>query len=111
MKKFLVIYSSSVSATDQMSKASPDQAKAGMDAWMAWAKKAGPAIVDFGTPVGNAANVVKGDVAKTDSKVGGFSILQAESAKALAALLKEHPHFHAPGGTIEIHEYLPLPGM
>ncbi len=36
MKKYLVLYLSSVSASEQMSKASPERAKAGMDLWMAW---------------------------------------------------------------------------
>jgi len=45
------------------------------------------------------------------SEIGGFSILQAESREALAALLTEHPHFTMPGGTIEVHEFLPLPGI
>jgi hypothetical protein len=44
MKKFLVLYQSSVSASEQMSKATPEQAKDGMEAWMTWAKRAGPGI-------------------------------------------------------------------
>ncbi len=111
MKKFLVLYSSSVSATEQMAKASPEQAKAGMDAWMAWAKKAGPAIVDLGSPLGQPHKVANGSVAKGDGKVGGFSILQGESIDRIKDLLVEHPHRFAPGGTIEVLEFLPIPGM
>jgi len=43
--------------------------------------------------------------------IGGFSILQAESREALTAVLNEHPHFMMPGATIEVHEFLPIPGM
>jgi hypothetical protein len=43
--------------------------------------------------------------------VGGFSILQAESPAALSEVLKGHPHFMAPGATIDVHEFLPLPGL
>jgi hypothetical protein len=111
MKKFLVLYASSVSALEQMSKASPEQMKAGMDAWMTWAKKAGDAIVDLGTPLGNPIKMVDGAPAKGDSKVSGFSILQADSAKAVGELLKTHPHFRAPGASIEVLEFLPMPGM
>ena len=45
MKKFLVLYRSSVSAKDQMSKATPEQAKAGMAAWANWAKTTATADV------------------------------------------------------------------
>jgi hypothetical protein len=111
MKKFLVIYQSSVSAREQMSRATPEQAKAGMAAWMAWSQKAGTAIVNLGAPVGNPAKISGGTAADSKSEIGGFSILQAESRDALTALLKEHPHFMAPGASIEIHEFVPMPGM
>src|SRR6185312_4928692 len=112
MKKFLVIYTSSVSARQQMASATPEQAKAGMEAWMAWAQSAGKSIVDMGAPLGDAANIVDGKPVATGSEIGGFSILQAESREALAATLAKHPHFHmGPGAAIEVHEMLPIPGM
>jgi hypothetical protein len=43
-------------------------------------------------------------------EIGGFSILQAESADGLQAVLEGHPHT-AQGGTIEVFEFLPIPGM
>ena len=57
MKKFLVLYQSTVSASEQMKNATPQQAKAGMDAWMAWARRAGSGIVDMGSPVASAGRV------------------------------------------------------
>ena len=111
MKKFLVIYGSPVSAREQMLKATPEQAKAGMEAWMKWSQKAGQAIVDLGAPLGNSASVANGKATDTKSEIGGFSILQADSREALTALLAEHPHFMMPGATIEVHEFLPIPGM
>lgn len=112
MKKYLVLYQSSASAAQQMAQATPEQAKAGMDAWMAWAGRAGTAIVDLGTPVGHGMTVSGDSTTKNiGAGVGGFSILQAESPTALKELLKGHPHFMAPGATIDVHEFLPLPGM
>ena len=40
MKKFLVLFESSVPAEEQM-KAPPEQKKAGMELWMKWMQKAG----------------------------------------------------------------------
>ena len=51
MTKFMVLYRSSTSARDQMASASPEQMKAGMEAWMHWAGKAGDAVVDLGAPL------------------------------------------------------------
>ena len=103
MKKFLILYQSATPARDQMAGASPEQAKAGMDAWMAWAKKAGKAIVDLGVPLA--------DVGNNRTRVSGFSILQANSAGEIEQLLKDHPHRKMPGASIETHEFLDLPGM
>lgn len=108
MKNFLVLYQAPISAMEQMASATPEQAKAGMDAWMAWAQKA---VVDLGLPVGNGTSITKGAVAKGASKIAGYSILQAESMQAATALLEGHPHLHVPGASIEVLEGLPLPGM
>lgn len=113
MKKFLVLYRSTVSAAEQMTKVTPEQAKAGMDAWMAWAKKAGPGIVDLGQPL-QLATTLTGAGKPTEKSalpVAGFSILQAASVAELEGLLKGHPHFMAPGASIAVYECLAIPGM
>ena len=105
MAKYLVLYRAKMSAAEQMSQGSPEQAQAGMQAWMDWAQKAGAAVVDLGSPLGLMdAGGDEGD------PIGGFSILQAESAEALAAVLEGHPHT-AWGGTVETLEMLQMPGM
>ncbi|MFL5928826.1 MAG: hypothetical protein ACJ77E_17985 [Gaiellaceae bacterium] len=107
MTKFLVLYHAAESARAQMATATPEQAKAGMDAWMAWAGKAGDAVVDLGAPLGEG--VVIGGGASDDA--AGFSILQAPSQDAVEQLLGDHPHLHMPGGSITVHELLSPPGM
>jgi hypothetical protein len=111
-KKFLVLYESSRSAAEQMANATPEQAKAGMDAWMAWAGQAAPGIVDMGAPLGDSRLFTSPESgAGSRSAVTGYGILQAESAEALSGLLRGHPHFQAPGGSIRVFELLQLPGM
>src|SRR5207253_9185894 len=58
-----------------------------------------------------AMRVEGGSSAPSASKVAGYSILQAESSKELALLLKDHPHCKAPGASIEVLEFLSMPGM
>jgi hypothetical protein len=112
MKKFLVLYKASTSGYEQMSKATPEQQKAGMEAWMAWAQKAKSSIIDMGAPLGKSLHVTKGgDASPTMNDLGGYPILQAESKEALAAQLKGHPHFMMPDGSIDIVEVMPVPGM
>ena len=110
MTKFMVLYRSAMSAREQMAGATPEQAQAGMDAWMAWAAKAGDAVVDLGAPLEDAAHVGPGSAGGDSDHIGGFSILQAESADAVTGILDGHPHLQT-GGSIEVLEFLSMPGM
>jgi hypothetical protein len=111
VKKFLALYKAPASSFEQMMKATPEQQKAGMDAWMAWSKSAASAIVDLGAPLGKSLRVAKSGASPSTNDLGGYSILQAESKEALAEILKGHPHFMTPDGTIEVVEIMPIPGM
>ncbi len=111
MKKFLVLYRASTAGFEQMKKSSPEQQKAGMDAWMAWGKKSASSIVDMGAPLGKSMQVTPSSATAMSNDLGGYSILQAESKEALAATLDGHPHFMMPESRIEIVEIMPMPGM
>ena len=71
-------------------------------------KKCGASIVEMGSPLGDT-QTVGGNAA--GGHVGGFSILQAATLDAAATLLDGHPHLMMPGATIELLEFLPIPGM
>ncbi len=105
MTKYLVLYRSKMTAAEQMAQGTPEQAQAGMDAWMTWAERARDAVIDLGTPL----SVVEAGGDAGDP-IGGYSILQADSHDALAKVLEGHPHLSM-GGTVELLEILTMPGM
>jgi hypothetical protein len=112
MKKFLVLYKASTQAFQKAMKGSPQEQQKGMDAWMNWSKKASTSLVDMGGPLGKSVRVAKGGtVSPIVNDLGGYSIMQADSKEALAASLKEHPHFMMDDSSIEIVEIMPIPGM
>ena len=109
MPKYLVLYESSVPPREMMSELTPEQAQAGVDAWMNWSGKAGSGIVDLGSPVASAGNVGGGGGSE---RVSGFSILQADSEDGVRKLLDDHPHLQSPGDpSISVYEFLDVPGM
>ena len=112
MTKYLLLYMSPVSPQDQMANASPEEGQAGMEAWNAWAGSAGSALVDFGSPVAAAGSVghVNAGPESAGKFVGGYSIMEAESADALRSMLDDHPHLMLDGATIYVFEFLELPG-
>jgi hypothetical protein len=107
MKRFLVLYESSVPAVEQL-KAPSEQMKAGFELWSRWREKAGGAIVDGGAPLVTPFTV-RGGASGSAGSVTGYSIVQAESRAEVERLFSGHPHFHAPGGAIEVLEFIPVP--
>lgn len=93
-----------------MKNATPEQQKLGMEKWMEWSQKAAGSLVDMGGPLGKSMRVTKGGASPVTNDLGGFSVMKAESKEALAAQMKDHPHFMMPEGTIEIVEVMPIPG-
>ena len=112
MKKFMILYLSPVSAREQMANASPEQMQAGMREWLNWREKTGKAIVDLGAPLASGKHIEAGKVTGGNLTVTGYSIVQANSIDEAVKLFKEHPHFKMPGGaSIEVLEFVPMPGM
>ena len=94
-----------------MAKATPEQARAGMNAWMDWAGNNSRALVDLGSPLDGATKVTPESTGFSKGTVTGYSIFQAQSLDALVKSLKNHPHFLMKGNSIEVFEVLPMPGM
>jgi hypothetical protein len=111
MAKFLVLYNATASATEQMSNATPEEAKAGMDAWMTWASEAGERVVDLGMPLETRSRVTSGGATPTSGQASGYSILESDSLADVQALLAKHPHLGMAGSSIDVLELLQMPGM
>lgn len=109
MTKYLVLYHADVGAEEQMEQQSEEAGAASMQAWTDWAGRVGPALLDFGTPLGQAREVTSDGTSTPTTTVGGYSIVEAADADAAAALMEGHPHLE--NGTILLHETVELPGM
>src|SRR5262245_12144590 len=112
MKKFMILYNGPATPPDQIS---PEQGKALMDAFGAWAKKLGSALADFGYPMtpGMATAVGDDGSRKKPLQLNGYSIIEAEDLDGAVELVKDHPFLSAKTGefSVEVFELLPIPGM
>src|SRR5581483_11940078 len=113
MKKFLVLYMAPVAEMQQMMQSSnPEQMSAGMEAWQQWADKNEDAIDDMGAPLGKTKKVTASGVTDTKNDLGGYSIMEGNSADEVARRFKGHPHFQmTKSAWIEIVECMPMPGQ
>jgi hypothetical protein len=111
MKKFMVLYMAPTAEFEKiMQQSTPEQQKAGMDAWMKWTNANQSAMADGGAPLGKTTRVDAKGASPTKNQIGGYSIVQADSAEAAAKLFgKDHPHFAmVPSGWIEVMEVMPM---
>lgn len=108
MPKYVLLYTAPISAEEQM-QMSEEEGKAEMEVWMAWSGRLGPALLDFGLPLGNGRAVTSSGATPTTSEVNGYSIIEADDIDAAVALTESHPHLRR--GTIEVLETMPIPGM
>jgi hypothetical protein len=113
MKKFLVLYMADRAEFEKMMRNStPEQQKKGMEGWMKWMDAYKASLVDGGAPLGKTKRVDSKGASDTTNEVGGYSIIQAESADAATRMFgKDQPHLQMPGAWIEIIEIMPIPGM
>src|SRR5215210_7304665 len=110
MTNFFVLYNSPVSAAEMMANSTPEEMKAGMDAWMAWGQRNGDSLVDFGLPLGSSTHIEAGSASPGSSQASAYSIVQAESLDAAEKMLEDHPHLQMSGNSIDVLECLPMPG-
>ncbi len=113
MTKFMVLYMANGAEFERMMKNStPEQQKKGMEAWMKWMGDHKASLVDGGAPLGKTKRVDSKGASDMKNDIGGYSIVQAETADEAAKLFgKDHPHLQMPGAWAEIIEVRQIPGM
>jgi hypothetical protein len=106
MSKFMILYRAPESAQEQLANATPEQLKAGAEAWQAWATKIHYALADLGNPLAHTTHVGPGS--KGTDGVCGYSIIDAGSADEVETILEGNPQLATPGGSIEVLEIIPI---
>ena len=111
MKKFLMLYRMDIAEMQKlMASTSEEERKKSMGKWEAWMKKNMASMADHGGPVGKTKRVAASGTTDIRNDIGGYSIVQAESHEAAAALFGDSPHLTMPGATAEVMEIMPMPG-
>jgi hypothetical protein len=102
MAKFLYLY-----AGGQMAETLEAQEEQ-MQQWVSWFGTLGDSVVDMGNPFGAATTVANGGSSDGGvSKLGGYSIITAESLSDAATKANGCPVLES-GGTVEVYEALPM---
>jgi hypothetical protein len=77
-------------------------------AFVQWAQKTGPALVDPGAPIAGRKTVTTNGSrdGAADGPVDGWSVVEAADMDAVAEIIKDHP-FVSRGGSLQINEPVP----
>lgn len=99
MAKYMVIYTGGGGMG-----ASPEEQERIMGEWGMWYGKMGAAIIDGGSPFGEAKHIAGDGVADGplgDMPATGYTLIEAESLEAAAAACADHPHL-GHGGQVQV---------
>lgn len=105
MAKYMLLYTGGPG----MAQSEEEQAKIMAD-WGAWYGQLGQAIVDGGSPFGEAKNVTGSGVDDGplgDTPATGYTVIEADSLDAAAATAVDHPHI-AHGGQVQVFECIEM---
>lgn len=112
MKKYLAVFVAPIESYDTMKKEmknkSPEDKQKEMKAWMQWMESHKAHIADHGGGVGTAKRVTEGGTSDTRNEIGGYMLIQAESADEAAAIFKDSPHFGVENGAIDVMEIMEM---
>ena len=113
MKKFLAVFVAPIEAYDKMKEEmknqSPEEGQNKMQEWKDWMDRHKDSIVDPGAPVGSAKRITEGGtVEDVRNTIGGYMIVQAESADEAAKMYEDSPHFGVSEGAVEIMEMMQM---
>ena len=112
MHRCIVLYRAPQQVAERFAQATPEQAQHGMQLWVDWAVRIGPALLDPGKPLGNAVDVQPAGAAKSNTDIIGMSIIQAGSMDEALEMVKDHHHLRwAEACEITVLEEMPIPEL
>jgi hypothetical protein len=107
MAKFIYLYRGPATP---MPDPTPEQGAERQAAFGAWMEKAGPALVDVGSPFGTSASVRDDGTEGTAGDLIGYTIVEADDLAAAKAFTDGLPFLSNRDGkhAVEIFELLPM---
>ena len=107
----MVLFKSTLSASELMANATPEQMQTSMEEWTTWKDNLDESIgFEWGLPLQTTAEVTTSEVLEGNSPVSGYAIMQGDK-QAVTEVLKSHPHLKREGATIDVLEMISMPGM
>lgn len=112
--KFYAIYRAPQAVIDEWLKKPEAERKVEeqkmMVEWQEWAKKHS-AMIKESAGLGKTKQITSGGTAEVKNDLMMYTIVEADSAEAAAAIFEGHPHLVIPQATIDVMPANSMPGM
>ena len=111
MAKYMILYKSTLSASELMKSATAEEMQASMAEWMTWKDGLDSSIgFEWGMPLQAVDEVTSTAIQDSHSTISGYAIMEGDKG-TITEVLKSHPHLKRDGASIDVLEMLAMPGM
>jgi hypothetical protein len=112
MSRYIVLYHAPLDVAQRFARATPEEAALGLQAWIDWSTKLGPALVDPGRPLGSSRRVTQSGAVDGREDIIGMSILEASSMEEALTMVENHHHLRwADECSITVLEEMGIPEL
>lgn len=112
MGRFLILFNAPEPMSEFMTRSTPEERKAGLEAWIKWRSEAEKTVkFEFGAVVQAIQRIQKDGLAKSPNQAANYAFAEAESKDDVMNALKTHPHLRRADATIDVLEILHMPGQ
>lgn len=112
MSRFLILFNAAEPMAEFMTRSTPEERQAGLDAWMKWKEEAEKTVkFEFGAVVTAAGRIEGTEVIASPNQASNYAFAEAQSKDIVESALKNHPHLKRPNASIDVLEFLSMPGQ
>jgi hypothetical protein len=112
MSRFLILFNAPESMVEFMPRSTPEERQAGLDAWKQWKEEAEKTVkFEFGAVVTAVSQIEGSEVKDSQNQASNYAFAEAENKEIVTSALKNHPHLKRNGATIDVLEFLSMPGL
>ena len=109
MKRFLILFNTSQSASERMANSSPAEVQASMNEWMKWKEDLSEEFnFEWGLPLQHVGRVDSSGTIPGKTDASGYAIIEGEDLEKVTQLIQSHPHLKLPDATIDVFEMLSM---
>lgn len=112
MSRFLILFNAPEPMSEFMVRSTPEERQAGLEAWTKWKADAEKTIkFEFGAVVQAFQRIQKGELEVSPNQATNYAFAETGSKDEVVKALENHPHLQREGATIDILEFLVMPGQ